>query len=95
MKHELSNNQVHLFTVNNDDEGRKFIADFRKNVRRSKQKVRIIQYGRGHRFGLGRSKWVGGQFIHGNDYQSHIPLSKAQTIAVYVKGPYRRPFPQI
>ena len=76
--------QVHLFTVPNTPEGRSQVETFRKTIRKSKTGIRIVQYGRGHRFGLGRTKWVNSQYIHGNDYQSHIPLDKATSIAVYV-----------
>lgn len=86
MKNTTGGKQVHVFNVPNNAEGKAQIATFRRLIRNSKTRQQIILYGRGHRYGLGRSKWVNGQFIHGNDYQSHVPMAKAQTIAVYIRS---------
>jgi len=85
--------QVHLFTVDNDEQGRNYISNFRNLLKLQKSPHRLILYGRGHRFGKGRSHAIpdvgawGGIRYTSNEFQSHIPLEgeeKAQRIAVYI-----------
>jgi len=90
------NSQVHLMTVDNNDDGRKTIANLRKSMKESNSTLRMILYGRGHRFGKGRMHVCkcGNPARTGprscgcrwwdNEYQSSIPLDKAQKIAVFV-----------
>lgn len=90
--------QILLFTVNNDAEGKAQITNLRNAMRLSKSPLRVILYGRGHRFGKGRIHVCkcGGNPTSGprtcgcrwfdNSFQSHVPLDKAEKIAVFVKG---------
>ncbi len=90
------NSQVHLMTVDNNEVGRQKIADLRKSMKESKSTLRVVLYGRGHRFGKGRihvckcgnnaptGPRTCGCGWWNNEYQSGIPLDKAQRIAVFV-----------
>ena len=70
---------THIFTVEYNDEGKKLIESLRNLV---KQKgYNLILRGRGHRFGLGKPTVANGG---NNQYQSSIPLEKAQKVAVYI-----------
>lgn len=64
---------LHLMTVNNDTTGNQLIKDIRANMKKSDTTLRVVLIGRGHRFGKGRGI-----------YQSQVPLSIAQRVAVYV-----------
>lgn len=91
-------NSIHVITVPNTPEGRQTIADIRTTLRKQKRSNRnftykVQVYGRGHRFGKGRirGRYVNGQFQAtnwDNSYQSNLPHSKAQRLAVYVSGDY-------
>jgi hypothetical protein len=79
--------QVHLLTVPNNADGNALIRALRGTIKASKTGRRLILYGRGHRFGKGRIKkdaHLTGNFD--NSFQSHVPLTVAQNIAVYVMG---------
>ena len=75
--------QVHLMTVPNNADGNALIRAIRNNIKKSRTGRRVILYGRGHRFGKGRSKASNG---FDNSLQSGVPLTVAQNIAVYIFG---------
>lgn len=92
-------NSIHVITVKNNATGRKTIAQIRSTLRKQKRAnpavtYRVQVYGRGHRFGMGRShiiRTADGQYLpkpgtHGwdNRYQSNLPHNLAQRLAVYV-----------
>jgi hypothetical protein len=75
--------QVHLFTVDNNRSGKTAISNLRKQLKNTQH--RLILYGRGHRFGKGRIHMKNGDVTGwDNSYQSGLPLTIAQRIAVYI-----------
>jgi hypothetical protein len=79
--------QVHLMTVPNNADGNALIRALRNNIKVSRTGRRLILYGRGPRFGKGRIRkdaHLTGNFD--NSFQSHVPLTVAKSIAVYVMG---------
>jgi hypothetical protein len=77
-----------LFTVDNNEQGRNYIASLRNLLNFQKSPHRLILYGRGHRFGKGRLHMKNDKVTGwDNSFQSGIPLTgeqKAQRIAVYI-----------
>ena len=90
--------QVHLFNVENDANGKLLINQLRSRIKESKTHRRIVIYGRGHRFGKGRTHKCKcgnnapsgpsscGCGWYDNRYQSSIPRELASHLAVYVMG---------
>ena len=79
--------QVHLMTVPNNNEGKRRIKIIRDGIKASGTKISIVLYGRGCRFGKGRIRQTNNVVTNwDNSYQSHVPLDKAQKIAVYIMG---------
>lgn len=74
----VASNIVHLFTINNDAKGLKYIDDLRKLIK--PQGYRLVLRGRGHRYGKGKITKTN----FDNRYQSRLPLELAERIAVYL-----------
>ena len=88
----------HIATVQNNRAGKAFITSLRKTLKAVKKteptfSFKVQVYGRGHRFGKGRShvicengQWVPKPGTHGwdNSYQSSLPHRLAERLAVYV-----------
>lgn len=79
MNESIGDSPVHIFTVKNDFGGLNQIDSLRKLIKPNG--FRLVLRGRGFRYGMGKpTKANGGN----NQYQSSLPLDKAEKIAVYL-----------